>query len=746
MFGSDIMNWLKSAISLTFSVLLCISSVSCSRDTVSDTEIQSNQAVLSLKSADIGMFTYFDEIINIDKNGNNILVFGKSKDGEYCGYETNSDFSEKKSFTFNPQEEEIIKSCVLMKNGKKAVLTALQGSTMLYIFDVAGNPENTYDCGEIIEDSGAYVEVIPAESGFYVHETRENIKFIDETGEYIGDVDISGDVCRISKDRENSPVVFLDDGKDLVMAHLNGLNISEETKTEDSSTSVWTICAGVGDYDFTAVFSDGLFGLKESQWVKICDFTENSFSSWNIFDMIMTDENEFAVVVKTDDGKFEVKLLSERDISEIKEKKVIKMAVMLGNGSIIEDSAVKEFNSESDEYKIELVNYGKTGDYPSEWAENLKTDIISGNAPDIVQFNSYVPIDTFSSKDSLFVNFYTLLDDDSDIRREDFVDGFLEGMESDGKLLCIDSNFYLNSLCVKEKFADGLSEWNYDKFVEIYNNMPDDMILSTSISDSSRTDAFMKLVNIYSFVNYKDFSCRFDSEEFINMMKMIQENEIGLTAQQEEAAQDSPLMTYTEQCELYRTDKALALECNIDSFFRIKEIVQGDFNEPAVFIGYPSESGNGTYRTFNGGYSIMSDSENVNGAWEFLKYYLFSEKDDMRSGFSGLEKTFTKQLEYEKTEHTEQDPETGEMVNADGYWLGGDFENTITIEPFTADEADKYEKFVRTALKSTVKPDDSIEKIVRDELDSYFNGENSVEDTASAIQNRVSLYLSESYK
>lgn len=63
---------------------------------------------------------------------------------------------------------------------------------------------------------------------------------------------------------------------------------------------------------------------------------------------------------------------------------------------------------------------------------------------------------------------------------------------------CIDSNFYLNSLCVKEKFADGLSEWNYDKFVEIYNNMPDDMILSTSISDSSRTDAFMKLVNIYS--------------------------------------------------------------------------------------------------------------------------------------------------------------------------------------------------------------------------------------------------------
>lgn len=60
------------------------------------------------------------------------------------------------------------------------------------------------------------------------------------------------------------------------------------------------------------------------------------------------------------------------------------------------------------------------------------------------------------------------------------------------------------------------------------------------------------------------------------MMKMIQENEIGLTAQQEEAAQDNPPMTYTEQCELYRTDKALALE-QYRQFFQNKGNCAGRF-------------------------------------------------------------------------------------------------------------------------------------------------------------------------
>ncbi|MDE6770719.1 MAG: ATP-binding protein, partial [Muribaculaceae bacterium] len=202
---------------------------------------------------------------------------------------------------------------------------------------------------------------------------------------------------------------------------------------------------------------------------------------YNIFDMIMTAENEFAVVIKTDDNKFEMRLLTERDISEIKEKKIIKMAITLSSGSDIDDKTVKKFNSENDVYKIELVNYGNTGETPAEWAENLKKDIITGNSPDIVTFNSDMSIDTFGAKESIFVDFYSLLDNDNDFSRTDFIDGFLEGMESNGKLLMIDSGFTLKTLCIKNKFTNSFSQWNYEQFLEVYNNMPEDMILGGDI-------------------------------------------------------------------------------------------------------------------------------------------------------------------------------------------------------------------------------------------------------------------------
>ncbi|MDE5569962.1 MAG: hypothetical protein K2I82_04835, partial [Ruminococcus sp.] len=90
-------------------------------------------------------------------------------------------------------------------------------------------------------------------------------------------------------------------------------------------------------------------------------------------------------------------------------------------------------------------------------------------------------------------------------------------------------------------------------------------------------------------------------------------------------------------------------------------------------------------------------------------------------------------------------PETGEMMNMDGYWLGGDFNNIIDIEPLTDAEADKYDKFVRISVKNTIKPNNEVDKIIKEELDSYFNGERSAEETASIIQNRVSIYISECY-
>lgn len=142
----------------------------------------------------------------------------------------------------------------------------------------------------------------------------------------------------------------------------------------------------------------------------------------------------------------------------------------------------------------------------------------------------------------------------------------------------------------------------------------------------------------------------------------------------------------------------------------------------------------------------MANSQNIDGAWNFLKYYLFEEEDITSIGFSGLEEKLSAQLENNKTLHTEENPETGEQQNIELYAMYEPDSSkpiVIELEPFSDEKAELYDKFVRESVKHTFRSNEDIEKILREELMYYFEGERSAEETAEIIQNRISIYLSE---
>ncbi len=70
----------------------------------------------------------------------------------------------------------------------------------------------------------------------------------------------------------------------------------------------------------------------------------------------MTNENEFFVLLGDELNNYQLCILSEGDVSEIKTRQTITMATMIGRDSIMNDSVIKKFNSQSDEYYIEIVN------------------------------------------------------------------------------------------------------------------------------------------------------------------------------------------------------------------------------------------------------------------------------------------------------------------------------------------------------------------------------------------------------
>lgn len=731
---------MKKFLSIITACLFVCSAYSCSESTKNSDSITENiTPIMSLKSADINMADDFDEIICTKSRYNDILIFGRLKSGGYSGYITNSEFTEKRSFVFEPQENEEIKSAVLSETGKSAVLTFLDGETFIYLFDRNGNLTDTINCGNLISEADYFADIVSCDKGFYISLSYNTLVYADENGNFSENNDITNkNIYGLFNNSEGVPYVLFEDNDKLTLAELDSNGITEQIVCDNIGSTINAVGTGTGDYQVTAVCSDGLYGFKDDNWLKISDFSDNDFKVHNIISVIMTAENEYVITLHNDNMTYKMRLLSQRDISELKQKKIIKMANTRGGNIDIYDPSIKKFNSENEEYKIEMVNYASDDKDFDQIINALELDILSGNAPDIVGFNPDIP-------GTYFVDLYSLLDNDPDLSRSDFVEGFLEGMESNGKLVRISPTFSINTLCIKDKFANGLKEWDFEQLDSICKNLPDDMGIISGEDVFSRADMFMQLFNYREFTDLKNASCNFDSPEFIKKMQFVNDNQIGRTG-----SVDGNGLGVDEQIYDFRNDRYLLTDAFIGSYrdFKIYEQVYG--GETCTFIGCPSDNGNGSYcPTERGGYSIMADSQNIDGAWNFLKYYLFEEENQTRLGFSGLEAKLSAELEYNKTLHTSENPETGEQENIELYAMfepNSSESTVIELEPFSDEKASAYSELVHNAVKNSCAADEEIRNILAEELTYYFEGERSAEETADIIQNRASIYISEKYQ
>lgn len=666
------------------------------------------QPQMQLKSTDMDIADNFSEILCIDRQAENFLIFGKLKSGDYGGYVADAYFSKKEEFTFAVQDEETVKTASLTDSGEVAVLSVLDGETFIYILESGKEtPENSYNLGEILSPDDNFTQILCTEEGFYINIARQSLAFVDSSGNYKGKIETGGrNVCGITRDKDGNPCVLFSSGIEMTLGKLSGFTVSEEVSCGELASDVNAICQGYGEYEITVVAMGGLYALSNGRWLKITDFSENDFHTYNIFDIDMTEnsENEFIVLMNVNE-KYEVRLLTERDISEIDRRKTVTVALTYGTPDPYTDR-IKKYNSENDKYKIEFVDY--FNENPEDTYSQLKLDIISGKGPDIVAFSEYMTVESLGSNKN-FVDFYGLIDSDSEIDRSDFVEGFLENLETKGELLQITPSFVLNTNMIKDKFAGGLKSWNLEEFENIYQNMPENMDFSISAQSDTKYNIFKQLTCYSQFIDMDKPECHFDSPEFISEIQFIKELGIGVT--EDDFGGSS---TYAGTLiNSFRNDDVLVLNINNMWGFRDMKIYQQVYSgEDCTFIGFPGDEKVNAFFAPSKTFGIMADSDNVEGAWDFLKYYMFeeeslSEPDFM--GFSGLKNLLDKQL----------------------------------LEECIEKEADENKKFVLSALKNPRYYNHDVEVILSEELNPFFEGEYSAEDAAERIQSRVSIYLSE---
>ncbi len=479
-------------------------------------------------------------------------------------------------------------------------------------------------------------------------------------------------------------------------------------------------------------FSDetGLYSLNaDGSLTTIIMWGENMISpSSLVLHVFEVDEGQFFCV--DDDGSF---LLTP---GEAPDKTVITVAFFEEPTALNYYSCVSEFNSKSDEYYINIVNYCASASI-SNALKLCQTQMIAGSGPDIICFTSVISPRLFAASGWL-EDLYEYIDDDPDISRDDLL--LTDLMEDSGGLYALAADFAIRTYYTFDESLAGRNGLSYEEYKEIASELGE----GEYMSDVSDPQTFLSTsLNSYipDALNWDDGTCDFGS-----LAELLE-----LSSQAPEYAAPSDLSS-DERTQLIGQGKIKLNKVEYLSTPRDIKDIEEEYHGDATFIGWPTPDGEcGSIAYFFERFGITAGSDCKEGAWEFIKYVLTSERATQvwpglwapilrESMEDEIDTLLNPGRQYEDSEIVQD--EDGNFY-IDGVLYEGAAEDPRNIEPLvTQEQVDKfYELLDSMTLIFTGEQD--ISKIVNSETESYFAGDKTAEETADIIQSRVSIFMAE---
>ena len=401
---------------------------------------------------------------------------------------------------------------------------------------------------------------------------------------------------------------------------------------------------------------------------------------------------------QTSELSYELTILSEGSNDRI----VLSMISLSAEPSIIQ--AISDFNKNNTKYMIELTEYFPYEENVSDedWDDailNLNTQIIAGNIPDILDMKD-LPVAIYHNK-GLLENLYTYIENDSEININDYYGNVFDAISIDGKLPFITNGVGIDTMTIDKSIisSNGWSLSDLKSFLNDYGassiyNLNGEFFLKVMLMTSDR------------FVDWAKGECYFDSPEFIELLElaaMIQEN-IGNNFG---AAIDASFIASYETV------------LNVYQVAQHRNIYQGNLN----FIGLPNDSGEYHAIKPEVKIGISSASGNKGVAWAFVRTFLTKEHQTS---------CLLLPIHKDVFDTTMQAAIEGKSTWAQSYW-------DIKV---TQEDVKIIESLLSNAAHA-VNDNQPLEEIVLDEAFEYFSGIRTVQDVASNIQSRASIYINE---
>ena len=372
--------------------------------------------------------------------------------------------------------------------------------------------------------------------------------------------------------------------------------------------------------------------------------------------------------------------------------------------SITLEETIIAFNQSSDKYRVECCE---------EEYDFLRrnTELITGGGPDIFTAASTTYYNDYVEK-GLLVDLKPYME--ADLDESAYLQHLLYAYEQDGKVYAIEPEI---SVCLLAGSKDILGErngWTFEELKEVMEANPQ----ITTYRNIEPMDVLRDcwLLGGIPLGDYETLrECILFAEKYGN----------PLDAGMEEVPGENVLVVRLQM----NTPLSLAGW-------------EWQYGNNLCLIGYPQVDRQGM-TTGNMGLSINANSENIEGAWEFMKFLLSEEyQSQLEYSFPILKSAYEEMLyKYGKPDTYEvYIPELGETVQiTNGYSLpqGG------IIDFMTEEQLDIVDELVGACTVNKHSGGYQGWQIICEEVEPYFAGDKTLDEVMEIIENRTELYLKE---
>lgn len=385
-------------------------------------------------------------------------------------------------------------------------------------------------------------------------------------------------------------------------------------------------------------------------------------------------------------------------------------------------AAVLKFNRQSNDCRVVIKDYGAAA---IDGIDRLTVDLNAGNVPDLFCTEGIDVEDMISG--GWLADLWPYIDEDEVLSRESLVQPLFNAMSAQGKLYTVTGGFTLKTTLALVPAAGAAPGWSIEQMQSAASSMP--ALESLGGGSYTRQEVLEDIISLYAqtYIDREAGMASFDSPEFLALLEYA--------ASYPETAQQTDDNWMPEGRQLFYPVELYNLLGS--RLFQLR--LSG--GSKTVWKGYPGLAGSGSAFCPETPLAMSAACENKQAAWRFLRSILLPENQGYVSAWgetpAGIVSMPSNQSVFEAMlREMASQPENLSYTYADSYG------NSVEVKGWNASEKKAFQQLIQDTVV-VWQPENAVSGILRDEIGRFFARQQSAQSAASAIQNRVQLYLDE---